>query len=281
MKKILPLLCSLLLCSCHLSIDIDATYKYDDEDFEKGNTTLEVSDLDSLNIDWIAGNVTIKYYDEDFITIEEDDEEDLLSSQMLRYYYNEKDNELQIRFCKSGIDHKKIRDLKKNLTIYFPQDSVIKYFNSNFVSTNLKVEDVICKKYDNNSVSSDVFISIKDITSNIRINTVSGDTTITGDSLENFDFVSTKGDFTIATKIAPKEGNTVTTSGDSFFYFPDDISGFNIDLYSVSGDFSFSSKDFAIDYDDDVCSFGDKSSKYEVHSTSGDVYIKKLSDFSN
>lgn len=243
MKKLLPLFCTLLLCGCHLSIDIGpTTYNYDDEDFEKGNATFATSNLDSLNIDWIAGNVKIVYYDGTEIKIEED-EEDLMSSQMLRYYYNKNDNELFIKFCKANIEDKKIKNLKKDLTIYLPQDSKIRSLDYDGVSANLTIDNVCCKKCD--------------------IDTVSGN-------------------ITIASRIAAQKCEIDSISGKTYLYFPNDIAGFYIDFDTISGDVNYDSSDFpGIKSKDGNLSYGDKSSEFNVDTTSGDIYIKLLSDYSN
>lgn len=289
MKKCLPLLGAILLCSCHIDIDIGVhpVYEYKDGDiYSKGNTTYEeLSNLAVLDIDWVCGDVTIKAYDGTGIKIEEDDE-DLLPSQLVRHLYNEEDETLTIKFCKSGIDEKKMDNLKKNLFVYIPQDAVIKYLDYNSASGNLDVTDIYCKKCEIDIASGDAVLAFKgETTEFVEADCLSGNITLTGEYVKEFEFDCASGEVNIATNKAPEKAEIDGASVEVNLYLPEDIPGFKIKLCGASTRFSNKGSGFSIDSEEEIVTktytYGDKSSSFKIDGLAAKLQIFKLSDYGN
>lgn len=273
MKKLIPVLCTLLMCSCHISIDIGNS---DDEDFNKGNATYD-SIPEDIYIDWKSGSVSIEYFDQSYVEIYETSNTDLLSSQEVRHYMS--GSKLKINFCKSNISSEKIQGLNKDLVIYLPRDTQLFCIDYEAGSSNFYANQIKCQEYDIKTGSGNSYINTLGTTKYIEMHCGSGNLVVTGDRVNKFSFESASGECEIATVTPPSEGNIEVASGNVYFYFPEDIEGFHINYTSASGEFRsnyFPTSNRKKDY---YYGTNPEAHYFDISAASGNVIVKTFSDF--
>jgi len=282
MKKICVLFLSLILCGFFAGCNItEYTYgnseKYlEYSEFVKQNGS-ETS-FEKLNIDWIAGNVSIKEGDA-FEIVEHSDKENYPPMYCLL-----ENGVLTVKFCKSGTSHLRLNNLKKTLEIIVTS---VKHVSLDVVSSDYAIElsdldgvevdgvsgngrvalgnvqtanfDLIsgsvdlsaseCEKIEIDAVSGLATVRLASVKT-VAFDTVSGDLDLTvedSSALQKIDFDSTDGNLTV--KLDGAKGFDLsfdTVSGSKDLAFTEGSSGdeekFKIDFDSVSGNLTVSKR---------------------------------------
>ena len=171
MKKLVFVICFLfiiLLSGC------GDTYTYSDyQKYNKGGSEI-TEKIDNINIDWISGNVKFDFHKENNIKFYEESSLEISEDREMRYYYN--DNELYIKFAKSGIKTWSLN--KKDLIVLLPYETKLKDVNINNVSSDININAILCEKMYINNVSGNIEMSCSKINES-SIQTVSGNVDIT------------------------------------------------------------------------------------------------------
>lgn len=225
-------------------------YRYNDGDkYSIGQGTLD-EEIDSVDIDWIAGNVKMVLTDEAKVIIKETESED--EDNELRYRVV--DGKLVIKFRKSGDASWNFwgRHHEKELTVYIPRK----------MAENMKEVAVSC-------VSSD--LNIKEITAcKLNVEMVSGDIKATG-IFDDVEIEMVSGDIDMVSDKMLLKADVESVSGDVKLTMPEG-DGFTAEHDSVSGDMDI---DFEIRTKGKASIYKDGSADYKFESVSGDVSIKK------
>lgn len=153
----------------------DSAYYYEGSNYLVGNATVEEA-VDSLAIDWVSGEIELRYHDDDTIVIEEESKTDLSDREKLRYICE--DGTLRIKYVESGVMINKI--LTKKLTVTLPKDIDFKKVDINTVSSNLKFDTLKADSMNYNAVSGDISANTIEVADDFVINTVSGEVSIEG-----------------------------------------------------------------------------------------------------
>lgn len=236
------------------SVGFGTRINYDDSgEYQIGGADVDASLIDNLYIEWISGDVNVEYYDGDKISFKEN--KSVNDNWKLRYRIKEKT--LRIEYCKSGMKLKPSLPISKNLTVLVPQ-------NKNFNDVDLS------------GVSSDIEIQNMVVTNDFNVESVSGDIDANG-NFKNIDFENVSGNVLISTEDTISKIDGETVSGDCTITFPSDISGFNVEYDTVSGDISTKGFDSfeSEKYGSHNHSYGDGSVSIDLSSVSGDLYIMK------
>ena len=185
-------------------------YNYDNSAaYTAGDFTYNEDSIDSVEINWISGNVSVEESVMDELSVHEECGEELSEDYQLHYLI--KDRKLIIQFCKSGADFDALKkDLYVTLPILLDNVSVNVVSAASELSSSASTIDI-------NTVSGAVWLGI-DQCEKLYMNSVSGDLNVYTDSSlgvkTKFTSVSGKmngGDKT-ADKMCEIECNTV--SGD-------------------------------------------------------------------
>lgn len=282
--------------------------------YEVAKEEVQLLDLDvnEIEVNWIGGNVLVRYSEDTNIYFKETfNDKDDNSDYLMRYLL--KNNKLTIQFCKSKwYVKKKIRD-NKNLEIYLPKkvyneidissvNANIDYQGSTESSCmNLKLEsvsgDILLNqittknlKIENVSgniniidVQSDKEIEIDSVsgnlnaeqveTNNLEVDTVSSKINISG-IINNIELDCVSSDIDLTMYVAPKLINCDTVSGNVKLLLPEN-EGFMATLDSVSGNIS---SNFEVTYTKKQIVYKNATFIYKFDSVLGDVYINKLNN---
>lgn len=223
--------------------------------YSAGSAEIPASDIDSISVEWLSGNIDVEYYDGETISFSEPEQ----SNRDYKLRYLVADNELKIKYCKSGINSD--AKINKNLTIKIPNGLSLDGLDISAVSSNTVVNGLTVNSVD--------------------FETVSGDITANG-SFSEIDCEGVSGNIIITDNISPVSVDSSTVSGDFKITVPADISGFTIDYDTVSGtitggDFNVGgSSGLLVTGDKDGSRvYGDGSAEFDFESVSGNFEISK------
>lgn len=146
-------------------------YKYSDSDkYNTGNTAItreQLNGIDTLDINWIDGNVEIVSYDGDAVELFESSDKMLDDDTVMRWRVH--DGKIRVKYYKSGwkfgLFGKSASNLKKKLTVKVPAEMIAE----------IKVE----------TVSANVSLDLQYNISEVDIETVSGDIRLNGIQTKN------------------------------------------------------------------------------------------------
>lgn len=254
------------------------TYSHADR-YKVGNFEYQSSGIREVEINWIAGSVTLEPSDAKTLSVSEDDK-NLKDDQKLHWYLD--GDILRIQYCKSAYSGNFPKDSKHlvaqipegiDLSIHVVSADVNLDADASFgkitygtvsgnlmipnltaseldfdtVSGNLYADSLTASLFDSDSVSGVISVAKADV-ARVDMDTVSGDITIGLSSCERFTADSVSGDITILS--LPDEGATVT--------FRHGSGTLHADGYTVSGDSMI---------------FGRGGCRIDAGTTSGDLYI--------
>lgn len=236
----------------------NTVFHYDDDfdnDFKESNT-YRISDasIDSLDIEWVSGKVTVVPYDGDDIVIKEKSKGKIDEEHCLRYRINGSTLEINYFRTSAEINFSGSMNFSKHLEVKVPRQLADSLDELSFdaVSADLNIRDLRIADLDVATTSGN--LSGKGIEAKyVNMSTVSGDMKVTYAS-------------------CPKELNMDSTSGDCTVSLPRG-SGVTAELDSVSGDFfsEFSTRFI----EDEVYVIGDGDCEFTMGTVSGDFSINK------
>lgn len=225
---------------------------YDNSDaYIIGGAALPSQDINSIEVDWVNGSVTVNPAESNEITFSESQpkNEDLT----LRYLVE--NGTLKIQFCKSHISIKSLKDCNKDLIITVPA----KAFNELQFDT----------------VSAEINVNSTDA-ANLEIDSVSGLITATGSySVVNIDNVS--GDALINNTSLKSSIDIDTVSGNFKVNLPRETEGFTASYDSVSGSADCKAFDAVKDTKGKLISYGNSDGiNIQFDSVSGNLLINAI-----
>ena len=269
MKKIFAItvifaLLALCLTSCNFGIN---RYDFDNHPkYVKGGGTLN-EQITALDIEWLSGQVEIKYHTEDSVVFFESG--DFKASDDTQMYHYFDGTTLHVRFYRQGMHIGATPN--KTLTVFLPQSLKLNYTDVELVSASLYVEELSSASMDIETVSGDVTLDGVRVDS-LDASVVSGDfkASFLGD-ISELDVEAVSGDVHLDFESAPNDMDLETVSGDVTIIHPES-DGFTLEYDSTSGALSC---ELPTSLNRGEYVFGDGSSRYSVESTSADLYIKR------
>ncbi len=232
-----------------------------------GSGAVVADQVSELEIQWVAGSITIVPGDTEQIEFSEtgNDKKPMVWKQV--------GNKLLIQFSE---DRHRVhfgfgfRDYSKDLTVTVPKNWTAHEVEINAVSANVDISDLTIGEVNLNSVSGVVALS-NCVVESCSAETVSGDVKFSG-SLGKLECDAVSADCTIVTDRVPREISLESVSGDIDLTLPENA-GFTVDMDSISGDFD---SDFAVTKQGRTYSYGDGSCKIDLSGMSGDITLRKL-----
>lgn len=132
-----------LLCSCVDSTKVNFSFDHP-ERYSVGGATIE-QPVKSINIDWLSGDVDIRYSDNlEFRIYEEVSADSIPLTDTLRmHYYIDEEGELDIKFCGRGkYRYGNLKGLNKHLYIDVPRGMALDEINIDGVQNNVRIVEV-------------------------------------------------------------------------------------------------------------------------------------------
>lgn len=235
MKKLLLALISLplLFTSCVINIDSKAhTYNdYDDEDLYQIGSADITGELESVEIDWVAGDVDICLNNSDIISFEESSSSSLRDNLKLRYYYNESKKSLVIKYCHGNMNVES--HFTKDLKLLVPANATLKSLKINDVTGQVTSEDVPVVNCEVNKTTGDLELTLPGETSKLKVNSTTSDIIVNSGFVRTVEINSTTGNIQFRGYTdAPDSININNTTGKVELTLPEN-SGFTVELNSI------------------------------------------------
>lgn len=240
---------SLCLTGCRVNINVENTGLSDFSYADAANYSVGAAEfsetVEHIEIDWLAGNVTVASHSSDTISFSEESLTALSEDTQMHYWLD--GTTLHMKFCRSG--KWQLDGVEKDLTVLVPE---------NLSLTSLTVK----------SMSADIHLNALQAES-ANIGTTSGTLQITVSKVRNFSTGSVSGEVSLSVKEEPETLSIKTTSGGIDLALPEDAS-FTLDYGSVSGDLS---SELPHRTENGQYLFGDGKAEYQIGTVSGDVRI--------
>ena len=257
---ILTAVAVLAACQSH-GIEI---YSFDTRNFiEAVGDVTPTSAIDSIVIDWVAGNVTVKTGSQESVTVHETA---VGSSADVPLYYKVSNSTLTIAFAKNGTQCK---NLTKNLTVTVPQGRLLSALTVNSVSSTVHVDSAVTGELSVEAVAGRVECAI-DRVDKVEVSTTSASVNLRANYAHELNVETVSGTLNL-TLPSFDELEIESTSGNVGLTLAKDAS-FTMTASSVSG--HVSTGDFACTMSGKRYISGTGTSSIEVETVSGNITLK-------
>lgn len=255
----------LLLSAVGVGMYAALPYRYDNaEEYQKGNASMQATSVDTVQIHWINGFITLETYDGDTLQIHETEGDKAVSDQQM--YSRVKDGTLDIRYCQSGVLSKGTR---KQLTVLVPKDKTI-HLNVTTQTANIIVSN---QTLGNVTIENATGLTrfYRTSVQSIQCTTDSGEVNFSG-SMESGTFATDSGSHTLSSLVTPKTLQFHSVDGTMDLTLPKDAA-FTADFYTKDGSLT-SAFDGTIDQNR-LTVGTDPTAAFEIVTVSGNLKINK------
>lgn len=246
----------------------------DADKYIAGPGEIPADKIHELEINWLDGNVEVEVYDGDTVQFSETSHRKLSEKKQMHYY--NKNGKLIIQYQKSftGIFNFVGTGGNKELTVKIPE-SIAGDFGDvriDTVSADTQVSGITGDKFRFDSTSGGIRLE-ECSASEFDTDTTSGSVTADG-SFGEVEFDTVSGNLNLSSKICPSRINADGVSGSVTLFLPEN-EGFTYKYDSVSGSLNC---EFQVSQGDGKGTYKNGDAKFSFDSVSGDVEIKKLSE---
>ena len=222
--------------------------------------------IDSVEINWQSGKVTVVAYDGKTLKCTESESEN--DNRKMRWLIE--DGKLTVQFSKPNLWLGIGSNGKKELAVYIPRDFLpLTEVRVNNVSSDVSADSIECADLVIDNVSGELSVSNAECDM-LCVDTVSGDVDAAG-SVATLEFETVSGNLKLNDGIMPSRVDFDSVSGNAILCMPEG-DGFAAKFDSVSGGFEC---DFPTVKNDGKYVFGDGSGIYSFESVSGNITVKK------
>lgn len=232
--------------------------------------SLDANQIREIEIEWVAGSITLMPADVDTIQVAESDP----AESKYAMVWKQSGDELVIRFCENAkLDFNfgiTINDvIYKDLTILVPMDWECDSLEVAAASATLDVRNLLIKEVDFDGASGECRFE-NCVIGELDLDTASGDIFFTG-TLNTLDCDAASASVTAVFDNVPKVIDMDSMSGDLDITLPSD-SGFTVSLDAVSSAFVC---DFDYFQRNDTYCRGNGECRITMDAMSGDLYIRE------
>ena len=141
-------------------------YRYDDSTYKVGEGTIPAPAVESIDLDWIDGNVSVVICQDAYISITEAAPAELSENTKVHWFVSEDGKTLSIKYRASSSFFGVNKDKNKDLILRIPEKLVgqIKNLNINAVSSNVIVSNIVVDNIDVKTASGNVTIELPEAT---------------------------------------------------------------------------------------------------------------------
>lgn len=137
-------------------------YRYDDSAYTVGEGSVRAPHLESINLDWIDGSVTVVICQDAYVSISESAPADLTEKTQVHWSVSEDGKSLSIKYRGSSSFFGTNKDKEKDLILRIPEKLIgqLKNLNINAVSSKVSVCDVVIDSMQVTTKSGDVSLEL-------------------------------------------------------------------------------------------------------------------------
>ena len=234
--------------------------RYDDTDYAIGDQSY-TDNIKNIDVDWVAGSITLEIYDGDAVVIKETGASSLDESMRSRVV----GDTLSVKFARSG-NLFWSNSASKDLTVSIPAKIAGELCNIDIssVSGDVTAVELVCDKLTVVGTSAKIDISGK--VGKLDVATVSGDVKIVG-TVGEVEMEAVSGSVNVVSDAVPTRVDIETVSGKIIVKVPSTADGFIADLDSISGNMSCNNVSMR------YYKHGDGVARFDFETISGNVYV--------
>ena len=137
-------------------------YRYDDSAYKVGEGSIAAPNVESIDLDWIDGNVSVVICQDAYISITESAPADLTNKTRVHWSVSEDGKSLSIKYRASSSFFGANKDKEKDLILRIPEKLLgqINTLSINAVSSNVTVSDIIVDNIDIKTASGNVELKL-------------------------------------------------------------------------------------------------------------------------
>ena len=141
-------------------------YRYDDSAYKVGEGSIATPNVETIDLDWIDGNVSVVICQDAYISITETAPAELTEKTQVHWCVSEDGKTLSIKYRGSSSFFGTTKDKNKDIILRIPEKLIgqINTLNINAVSSNVTVSDIIIDNIDVKTASGDVTIELPEAT---------------------------------------------------------------------------------------------------------------------
>ena len=141
-------------------------YRYDDSAYKVGEGTIPAPAVESIDLDWIDGNVSVVICQDAYISITEAAPAELSENTKVHWCVSEDGKTLSIKYRASSSFFGVNKDKNKDLILRIPEKLLgqIKNLTINAVSSNVTVSNIVVDNIDVKTASGNVTIELPEAT---------------------------------------------------------------------------------------------------------------------
>ena len=137
-------------------------YRYDDSAYKVGEGSIASPNVESIDLDWIDGNVSVVICQDAYISITESAPADLTDKTRVHWSVSEDGKSLSIKYRASSSFFGTSKDKEKDLILRIPEKLLgqLTTLNINAGSSNVTVSDIIVDNIDIQTASGNVNVEL-------------------------------------------------------------------------------------------------------------------------
>ena len=141
-------------------------YRYDDSAYRTGEGTIPAPAVESIDLDWIDGSVTVVICQDAYISVSETAPAELTEKTQLHWFVSEDGKTLSIKYRGSSSFFGTNKDKEKDLILRIPEKLLgqLQTLNINAVSSNVTVSNIIIENINVQTASGNVKIELPEAT---------------------------------------------------------------------------------------------------------------------
>ena len=141
-------------------------YRYDDSAYRTGEGTIPAPAVESIDLDWIDGNVTVVICQDAYISVSESAPADLTEKTQIHWLVSEDGKTLSIKYRGSSSFWGRTKDKDKDLILRIPEKLIgqLQTLSINAVSSNVTVSNIIVDNIDVKTASGNVTVELPEAT---------------------------------------------------------------------------------------------------------------------
>ncbi len=275
---------AMLICLSGCAVKL--SYNYDNADkYIPGDREI-TEKIENIDIDYMAGNVTLKGSNTDKVTVRETSKTEI--EDKLKVHTWVEGNTLHVKYCAAG-KGLNIKNLEKSLEVTLPSDVKLADLSIDDSTGDISV-DCSANNYDIDASTGNITVIQHGESDKVEIDDSAGDVDVTAETIGKLEVDISSGSLDVtaedvrkleadissgglkfsADKV-PEKSEIDVSSGDIELYLPEQID-LTLTADISSGDFN-SEIPFSVKGDDYI--FGSGKNKMDIDVSSGDINIRK------
>ena len=256
---------AMLICLSGCSVKL--SYNYDNSDkYIPGDREI-TERIENIDIDYMAGNVTVKGGKTDTVTVKETSKTEIDDKLKVHTWVDGKT--LHVKYCAAG-KGLSIRDLEKSLEITVSADVKLSDLSIDNSAGDVSI-DCSADDYEIDASAGNINIIQHGESNKIAIDDSAGDVDVTAETVRKLDIDMSAGSLKLSADKVPEKSEIDASAGNIELYLPEKTD-LTLEADISAGEFN-SEIPFTAKGDDYI--FGNGKNKMEIDASAGDVNIRK------